>query len=314
MLRLPKSQKQVKTMFQTRIILMFILISAINVSVCFAQDRIVTITNDTINCKINRVSEKSIYYSTSNKQRKNKSKIERQEVKLWEINESKVQKSIQLLNEYQTGRWRFSVEGGVGYRIASTKNSKQNFLNQGFTEKEVDAYFRQIKTGIKASGQIHYMFWQNFGLGMDYQYHHSSGEMKGVIDPGDGYTLLYGQMNDNVYTNYSGLSAYYQQWIDSRFKVFYQISMGLTLFREETIAIYTPNLITGKAFGGNTEIGFEYFLRKNIAIAVNADYFQSTISKIKMNNGTTTNSYDLEKEQMEGLSRIDLGFGLKFYW
>jgi len=301
-------------MLQSRVSLLTALFLAINISVCFAQNRIIISGNDTIYCKIEQVSERAIYYSMLNNKNENSSKIKRQQVESREIKETEVQKSIQPSGEYQSGKWRFSVEGGVGYRTASTKNSKQNFLNQGFTEKEVDAYFRQIKTGIKASGQIHYMFWQNFGLGIDYQYHHSSGEMKGVIDPGDGYTLLYGQMNDNVYTNYSGLSAYYQQWIDSRFKIYYQISIGLTLFREETVVIYTPNLITGKAFGGNTEIGFEYFLKKNIAVAINADYFQSTISKIKVNNGTTTNNYDLEKEQMEGLARIDLGFGLKFYW
>jgi hypothetical protein len=50
-----------------------------------------------------------------------------------------------------------------------------------------------------------------------------------------------------------------------------------------------------------------------VAVAVNACLFQSTMSKIKVNNGFRTEEYKLEKEQREGLSRIDLGLGLKFY-
>ncbi|HKI87472.1 MAG TPA: outer membrane beta-barrel protein [Draconibacterium sp.] len=301
-------------MLQIRVFLLTVLFVILNITVNFAQDGIITISNDTIHCKINRVSGKSIYYTVENGGSKIKSKIVKDQVKSWKIDETELRESFQSFGENQTGKWRISTEGGVGHRIANDKNSKQNYINQGFTEQEVDSYFRQIKTGIKASGQVHYMFWKNFGLGADYQYHHSTGEMKGVFDPGDNYTLLYGKLNDNIFTNYAGLSMYYQRWINPNCKLYYQISMGLTLFREETIVIYTPNLITGKAFGGNTEIGFEYFLRKNIAIALDVDYFQSTISKIKVNNGAGTDEYKLEKEQMEGLSRIDLGLGLKFYW
>jgi hypothetical protein len=72
-------------------------------------------------------------------------------------------------------------------------------------------------------------------------------------------------------------------------------------------------LITGKAYGGNTELGLEYSLAKNFSVAISAGLFQSTISKIKVNNGIKTQEIKLEKEQMEGLSRIDLGVGLKFY-
>ncbi|MBW6536868.1 MAG: hypothetical protein K0B11_17810 [Mariniphaga sp.] len=85
------------------------------------------------------------------------------------------------------------------------------------------------------------------------------------------------------------------------------------MFREESIIIYTPMLITGKAYGGNTEFGVEYFIGKRISAALGAGFFQSTISKIKVNNGVTTQEIKLEKEQMEGLSRVDLGIGLRFY-
>ncbi|MCG6190803.1 hypothetical protein [Maribellus maritimus] len=278
-----------------------------------AQDKIITNSNDTINCKITRVTGKAIFYAENANSLSSGKRIQRSEIKTWTIHETQAPEPNQIINEYQNGKWRLSIDGGVGYRIASTKESKQNYEAQGLPSNEVDSYFRQIKTGLKASGQIHYMFWEKFGLGIDYQIHHSSGKITGTFNPHDSYTLLYGDLNDDVYTNYGGLSLYYQEWLNPRYKIYYQVSMGVTFFRQENITLYSPSLITGKAFGGNTEVGFEYFLKRNVAVSVNAGFFQSTVSKIKVDNGHRTNEYDLEKEQREGLSRIDLGVGLKFY-
>jgi hypothetical protein len=48
------------------------------------------------------------------------------------------------------------------------------------------------------------MFWPNYGIGIDYQYHHSSGSMMGDFDAGDGYTQIYGKFTDNVFSSYVG--------------------------------------------------------------------------------------------------------------
>jgi hypothetical protein len=276
-----------------------------------AQDKIITNSSDTISCKISRVTGKTIFFKRNSLA--SVEKIQRGDVKTWIINETRIREANKIFEEYQNGSWRFSFDGGVGHRIASTKESKQNFINQGFPANQADSYFKQIKTGVKASAQVHYMLGQKFGLGIDYQFHHSQANITGAFDPGDTYTLLYGKLSDDVFTNYTGISLYYQEWLNPKYKLYYQISMGLSMFREENLTLYTPALITGKAFGGNTEIGFEYFLKKNVAVAVNACLFQSTMSKIKVNNGFRTEEYKLEKEQREGLSRIDLGLGLKFY-
>jgi hypothetical protein len=279
-----------------------------------AQDRIITVSNDTIDCKINRVSPNAIHFTQFSGEVKTKSSIRRSDVKTWQISEPEGTQDESAGGAYQTEKWRIALNGGGGYRIASTKETRKNLENQGIPSSEIDAYLKQIKTGIKAAGQVHYMVWENYGLGIDYQFHYSSGSLHGTMDPGDAYTLIYGKFTDEMYTNYVGLSLYFQQWIKPKFKIYGQVSSGLTLFREESVIIYNPLLITGKAYGGNTEIGLEYYLGKNISVGMSAGFFQSTISKIEVNNGIKTEEIKLEKEQMEGLSRLDLGAGLRFYF
>lgn len=223
--------------------------------------------------------------------------------------------SIQMLSEHQTGKWRVAINGGFGYRLADTKKSEQVLIDQGFNPEDVDDYFSQIKTGYKISGQVHYMFWEKYGLGFDYQFHNSSGSLSGYIDADDGETIIYAQITDNVFTNFLGVSFYSESWIKtSPFKVYSLVSFGLTMYREETIFSFIPILLTGKAFGGNVEVGVDYFFKKNLAISLSTNVFQSTISKVKIDDGTSSNVIELPDEQKEGLGRIDINLGLRLYF
>lgn len=225
------------------------------------------------------------------------------------------QPSLKTISEYQSGKWRIGINGGFGYRLADTKSSKQVLIDQGFKSEDVDNYFSQIKTGYKVSGQVHYMFWKKYGLGLDYQFHNSSGSLAGYIDPGDGVTYVYTEITDHVFTNFLGVSFYSESWIKSSpFKVYSQISLGLTMYREETLYSYTPILLTGNAFGGNVELGLEYFFKKNFAIGLSTNVFQSTISKVKLDDGNSSTEIELSDEQKEGLGRIDINLGLRLYF
>lgn len=277
------------------------------------QDQIITVSGDTLQGKIHRISNRFIHFTQSTGGVQTRSEIRRTDVISWQVHEKHRTEPEATEGTFQHEKWRFSMAGGGGYRIASTKGARTSLQEQGFAESEIDSYFRQIKTEVKASGQVHYMFWDNYGLGVDYQFHHASGSLYGTVDPGDGFTLINGEFNDDIYTNYVGVSLYMEQYLHSRIKFFGQISAGLTLFREETVIVYNPLLITGKAYGGNTELGLEYFIGKKAAFSLSAGLFQSTISRVDVSNGGGTQEVRLQKEQREGLSRIDLSAGLVFY-
>ncbi|WP_423129566.1 hypothetical protein [Gaoshiqia sp. Z1-71] len=219
------------------------------------------------------------------------------------------------MNQPGQTKWKLSVDGGVGYRIASTKDSKQALIRQGQDPSEVNSYFDQIKWGPQFSAQLHYLFSARYGVGVDYQFHTSSGNLYGTFDPGDGVTLYYGEVKDEVFTNYLGLSFYLYQWLKtSKLAFSSQISVGPVFFRQENVTLYTPALVTGKTLGGKVGYGLEYFLSRNIALGIHLNLFYATISKVKVDYESSSDEVDLPKDQKEGLSRIDGGAGIKFYF
>ena len=218
-------------------------------------------------------------------------------------------------NSVSYNKWRISLDGGIGYRISSTKETKQMLLDQGYERPAVDSYFRGLKWGPKLAGQIHYLFHPDYGVGIDYQFHNSSGSIVGTINTGDMVTSFYGEVKDDVFTNYLGLSFYANDWIVyEKFKMYAQGSVGITLFRQENLTIYTPVLITGKALGTNAELGLEYFFTRKIAFGIHFNYFASTISKIDVDSGDSIKQVELDKKLKEGLGRLDLGAGFKLYF
>ncbi|RIH63003.1 hypothetical protein D1164_21875 [Mariniphaga sediminis] len=285
----------------------------------FAQDKIITSAGDTINCNILRVSNKKITYEKNVGGVKTTLQKERRFVKSWIKNEADPFPGGLDAEIYESARphdskWKISVNGGIGYRIAGTKEAKQDLIKKGFSEQKVDSYFKSIKWGEKAAGQVHYMLTPNYGLGLDYQFFTSSGSITDILDPQDGAMLYYGLAEDKEFTNYAGLSFYYHEWLTpAKTKFYCQVSLGLTMFRNESTFFYNPILITGKALGGNSELGYEYFITRNTALGIHLNFFQATITKVNLDDGTHSQEIKLEKGEQRGLARIDVSAGIKIY-
>jgi len=214
------------------------------------------------------------------------------------------------------GKWRINLSGGYGYRMGNTDDQKDSYIDMGFNESDVDAYFKDIKSGYKLAGQVHYMFWDNMGLGIDYNFFHTSASLSGYINSPDiyEYTTLV-KIEDDFFTNYIGASIYTENPLgQSQFKLYSQLSLGLSLYREEVLFSYTPLVATGNNLGVNFELGLEYEIAKNVSLGLGISYFASTISKIKFDDGQSTHTMELSDEERESLSRLDMTMGFSFYF
>jgi hypothetical protein len=77
--------------------------------------------------------------------------------------------------------------------------------------------------------------------------------------------------------------------------------------------VNTPFLLTGKAFASNLDLGLEYFVFPRISAGINVSYFLSSLKKVTLNDGNSTTVQELEKENYENISRLDLSVGIRFY-
>lgn len=207
-------------------------------------------------------------------------------------------------------RFIVSLNGGAGYLTGNTKNAKADMRSFGVTDADIDQYFRDFKLGWLGEASVHYMINETLGFGVDYNVFTTQGEVKGYVDPGDGWTKYYGILSDKVYTNFIGASCLSKAELGKNWGYYDKISFGMAFYRDETNMINTPLLVTGKSFAMYGEFGLSYSLSKHVSLNAGLSYFLSRLGKVKADNGTTTAEADLDKDSKENLSRINLTTGL----
>jgi len=202
----------------------------------FAQDRIVTINNDTILCKIVRKGTHSITFRQNTGPVQTTGRIDRIEVKELIITET-----TDRLPEpgIPSQRLRLSLTGGLSYLLASTEDAKVTAMAQGWTQQQADSYYRQLKLGWSGSAGLHYLFDSGIGLGLNYRFFTSGADEWVTIDPQDGVNLYYGQMKENMYVSYAGPSLLTIQSSGNgdKLRITSAVSAGMMFYRNEASVI-----------------------------------------------------------------------------
>jgi len=297
-------------------ILLFVIVMLGLVSAVNSQDKIITINYDTIDCKINKISHNTIYFDLNNWGVKSSGKIPLNNVLNYIVSgktDPKVQKSSSTVSGKKV---RFSLSGGAGYRIGSTQNAEDQMVSQGFAFDQAESYYNDMKLGISANADFYLLITPNYGAGIKYKFFYNSSSTEGFIDPQDGVHLYYTTYREKIYVNFVGASLFYQQFIGSQksLELNSALSLGLTTYRDEAEYLRGYYLLTGKNVGADFSIGLEYFITSGISLGADLSAFYSSIRKVKITDGTSTSTIELEKENYENLSRIDLSAGIRIYF
>jgi hypothetical protein len=284
-----------------------------------AQDKIITTKNDTINCKIRKVTGKAIFFDLMVNGLKTSGDIPRSSVSNYTIysqpQDPPMKQTLRTEPALQFQRWRLGLAGGLGYLIASSKDAEKELVNRGFSKNEAKSYYNGLRLGYLGAADLTYLFPSGYGAGLKYKLFNNSNSQSGFFDPKDGVTLIYSKISENIYVNYLGASFYAQQWMDrsQQLKLNSSYSLGMAMYRNETEVTGYAMLIKGNSLAMDASLGIEYFLSPHISLGIDLSAFYSTLRKVKASDGTNSQTYDLDKDNYENLSRIDLSFGIKIY-
>lgn len=227
------------------------------------------------------------------------------------VNAQSADQPMQVV-KYQ--KFRISIDGGLGYLIASTGTAKEQMRNYGIPDQEADRYYRELKLGEQAGGSVHYMINQTMGLGFDYNLFTTGSSVMGYLDTGDGWTKYYGPFNEKIYTSFVGVSAFQSQKLSERWDLYGKFSVGMVFYRNEARIIVAPAMITGNAPAIRGESGISYSLTRHVSVNAGLSYLFSSLRKIELSNGANTSEVELEGDMKENLSRLSLSTGVQFHF
>ena len=288
------------------------------ISSVYSQDKIITLNYDTIDCRISKISNNTIFFEVYTKGVRSTGKISLPSVLNYTISSkpvgNKKEKRTIITDPFQ--RLRLGFNGGIDYLFASSKEAEAYMSdNLGITSSEAKSYYRDLKLGYHTNGSLTYLITPEYGAGIKYSFFSTSAGIESFVDPQDGVHLIYASYNEQIYVNYVGAVFYAQQAFgnNNKFLLNSACSFGLATYRNEAAYLKEYYLITGRNIGTDVSIGFEYFINRKISVGADLSVLFSSIRKMEITDGINSNTIDLDKENYENLSRIGFSAGIRFY-
>ncbi len=282
------------------------------------QDRIITLSNDTIVCKITRITRNEIHFDIVTQGLRAAGRLPISDVLSYSVTTRPVWEQGPAYPPARTtpaGSLRIGLNGGMGYIISNSDGAEETMTGFGISLEEARKYYDNLKSGWYGSADVAWIFNKKFGAGMKYKFFNTTALTEGYFNPGDPFNLYYTTYQENIYVNYGGLLLFYREPLgrNDLFSIYSAFSVGMTLYRNESEVLSQAILITGKALGLDGTVGLEYMITPLVSAGAEVSVFASKLRKIDFTNGETEQTQVLNKENHENLSRIEVSLGIRFY-
>jgi hypothetical protein len=302
--------------------------------VSFSQDEVILSSGDTISCKINKVSKKHLHFSQNVNGVSSKGKIPKEMISEWSYKMNSSSLAQELDNETNKevfnkpeqesekvdkhpdyGKIRASVMAGLGYLTGNTKDAVDNMQSMGVDKQLAEDYYKAIKLGSQVKSSLYYHLFKDYWLGALYHGFYTSAEITTSL-PLDDVNMYYGKLGEQFFVNFAGISFCSASRFGKTKKIGLNssFSIGPAFYRNETETLNEQILIQGTTLGSNLNLGFEYFVKPQLSISIETGLFVSNLKKLTVKTVEGSRDIELNEEDYENLSRIDLSFGLVYYW
>jgi len=323
--------------------LLLIFLFFVSLAAAKAQDKIITIKQDTIECRIVSVNVERISYEQkiSDKHFVGKSIPTSDVLQYFRTGKSDSFGDIvgheKIKRERPGHCWLFSLQGGLAHSLTDYGDFKNYFLNESNSASEADDYVRKLKNGYHINTSLHYLLTTFFGVGLDYNLFFSASK-------GKFWAQGYGEMSlpiynslgldERLYTHFAGASVLFQQFPDRkrRIKISETVSPGIVLYRGESRdnepQTYWGNNDTyygeppqyydqansvtkSTTFGAKGGLSIEYVITPQLSAGLAGNFMWAKLHKVSVKSSVT----DLKDQKLEkpiNISHIDYGFTVRY--
>ena len=249
-----------------------------------AQDKIITINNDTILCRIMSINDVAIRYEQLYGGKVMVGKI----IPLSNVAEYHrlPAKNITSIAVKKKMPWQLSQSVGGGL---------MPWLQESYRAAGINNEYTKIEHGVQIGIQAHYFVNQSMALGVQYAGFTSgiNGDVLSEINP-EYPIYTYAYQRERHFVNYIGVSALFQQPLSSNRKFYLTetISGGAFFYRGESQSLQNMpssssysslqqnSLIEGITVGAGVGISAGYLIRPDLSIGTGVDFLHARLKKV----------------------------------
>ncbi|NDW18214.1 porin family protein [Dysgonomonas sp. 216] len=203
-------------------------------------------------------------------------------------------------NERLLPKFNLSANVGYGWRTAKTADGL------GRDEKQI---VDDLKSGFVWDISANYYINDNFGLGISNSNYSSSTSAYGEHnDSGNSGTIKFNDRITYIGPAFLMRFSQNQKWI-------FNISLGIGYLGYSSESKLDRDFlkVTGSTVGFESRVGVEHKLAENWGIGISLSSHSGILSTLNVNDNGHKKTIDLDKDNKEGLGRIQLGIGMRYY-
>jgi len=294
------------TQYHRYTILTILLSLFLSIQSAYNQDIIVTLKDDSLNCKILSVRNSQIHFLIKTDNYYNLNTLPFGHIKYYqrgffhisEIPDEVVQKYLKKHEKIKIGAY-----GGLSYLTAKISDN---------IPSEFHEYTNQLKSGYHYGGDLSFFISKNIGFGAKYVVFKSQNQMN--IYRRDTITSLLelGKLKDEITITFFGpsLSARSNSQNNKTF-FFCNYALGYLSYHNNA-TFFQDFIITSSTLGMALDLGVEMFVEDNLYFLISTSSILGFLSYLHYNNGKTKQVIVLKKNEIENISRMDFSVGLRF--
>ncbi len=284
-----------------------VLLLALSFNALKSQDLIVTLENDSVNCKITKVDEDFVYFSFTFRDVFRNTLISRDQIKNYQYNYLKKENTVKpnLRSTNSLSKYRIAFDGGFSYMTAPVSKEIPGDLTQ---------YVKELKSGFHYSVDANLFYSKNLGFGLKYVLFKTKNKKENVYEVLSSGYKKYGEMEDDISVYYLGPSLLARIFSPNGQSVLLTgLSIGYVGYKNDAVLIDNDFIIRSKTAGIVWDIGWDYLISNKTAIGCRLSYIFGILTDYELDNGFNKTTIKLEKDSYENISRIDFSIGLRFY-
>ena len=201
--------------------------------------------------------------------------------------------------------FRLDIGGGQSTLMASTSEAISYLSGLGVNSTLVTSYYNTLTKGNVLDAGLHYMYSPKYGYGIKYQFNNSQSAIPGYVEVTDNSYNYYGQISENIITNYVGISFVMTEPIISNGKLSYKLqsSIGPVFYRDESLFIISKSLLSAVSGAVTVSGSLQYKLTDKLSLGLSLNLFASTLSSIHVQN--VANEPGTDSKANESLNRAN---------